>query len=126
MVHEGRGARYASRAQLGLGVLYRDGQGVPQDYVEAAEWFPKTPQTGDADAEYNLTLLYGDGNGMPQDIDQAEQWYRKAAEHGQTDAQVNLGLLLATRSEGFLRQIEEAYFWLDIAAASAYKLLNVG
>ena len=28
-------------AQLFLGLMYDEGQGVPQDYVEAAKWFRK-------------------------------------------------------------------------------------
>ena len=28
-------------AELGLGVLYENGQGVPQDDIEAAKWYQK-------------------------------------------------------------------------------------
>ena len=37
----GRGAtagRRRSDAQHNLGVMYEDGEGVPQDYVESAKW----------------------------------------------------------------------------------------
>ncbi len=106
-------------AQLALGALYKDGQGVPQDYAQAVEWFREAAEQGNADAEYNLGLLYDDGQGIPQDTAQAAAWYRKAAEQGQAEAQYGLGLLLATHAGERIRNLEEAYFWLDIAAARA-------
>ena len=33
-----------ARAQLNLGVMYRDGQGVPQDYAAAVSCYRKTVQ----------------------------------------------------------------------------------
>jgi TPR repeat protein len=37
-------------AQLGLGVMYANGQGVPQDYGQAVVWYRKAADQGDADA----------------------------------------------------------------------------
>ena len=36
------------RAQRLLGVMYTDGNGVPQDYAEAAKWLSKAAAGGDA------------------------------------------------------------------------------
>ena len=41
-------------AQYNLGVLYQQGQGVPQDYAEAVKWYRKAADQGDASAQYNL------------------------------------------------------------------------
>src|SRR5277367_6141684 len=38
-------------AQLGLGVMYANGQGVPQDYAQAVVWYRKAAEQGDADAQ---------------------------------------------------------------------------
>lgn len=84
---------------------------------------PKTQENfasadqGDAAAEFNVGLLYDDGHGVPQDTGQAKVWCRKAAEQGQVEAQNNLGLLLASHAGFRTKDIQEAYFWLDIAAA---------
>jgi TPR repeat protein len=41
-----------------LGLLYRDGQGVAQDYDKACEWFQKAADAGDADAKEALSRLH--------------------------------------------------------------------
>ncbi|NLK41150.1 MAG: sel1 repeat family protein, partial [Planctomycetes bacterium] len=80
-------------AQYNLGVMYANGQGVPQDYKEAVKWFRKAAEQGDADAQFNLGLMYANGRGVPQDDKEAVKWFRKAAEQGDADAQFNLGLM---------------------------------
>ncbi len=40
-----------AQAQLNLGVMYAEGQGVPQDDQEAAEWLRLAPEPGDAAAQ---------------------------------------------------------------------------
>jgi TPR repeat protein len=37
-----------------LGYLYREGKGVPQDYVEAMKWFRKGADAGDGLAMRNV------------------------------------------------------------------------
>jgi TPR repeat protein len=44
-------------AQLCLGHLYEDGEGVPQDYQQAAFWYGKAATQGDADAQSALGQL---------------------------------------------------------------------
>ena len=44
-------------AQLNLGVMYRDGQGVVQDYAKAARFFSLAAAQGDADATAALKRL---------------------------------------------------------------------
>jgi hypothetical protein len=44
-------------AQTALGLMYDQGQGVPQHYVQAAEWFRKAADQGDADAQGNLGFI---------------------------------------------------------------------
>jgi TPR repeat protein len=46
--------------------MYRSGQGVPQDYTEAAKWYRKAAEQGDTEAQYNLGLAYTKGLGAPQ------------------------------------------------------------
>jgi hypothetical protein len=79
-------------AEFELGLLYANGQGVPQDYAQAASWFRKAAEQGNADAQNNLGVLYDKGQGVPQDYTQAASWYRKAAEQGNALAQYNLGI----------------------------------
>jgi TPR repeat protein len=68
-----------TRAQFNLGVMYSEGQGVPQDYAEAAKWYRLSAEQGYAQAQYNLGLWYAQGEGGPRDDVQAHMWFNLAA-----------------------------------------------
>ena len=61
-------------AQTRLGVMYRNGYGVPQDYAEAVRWYRKAAEQGDAGGQLDLGFMYGAGWGVPQDYVQAHMW----------------------------------------------------
>ncbi len=82
-----------STAEFELGHMYDNGQGVLQDYVQAAKWYRKAADQGDARAQLNLGVLYFTGSGVLQDYALAVQWYRKAADQGNARAQNYLGTL---------------------------------
>ena len=46
-----------SEAQFNLGVIYDNGEGVPQDYAEAVKWYRKAAEQGDAAAQSNLGFM---------------------------------------------------------------------
>ncbi len=68
-----------AEAQSNLGVMYSNGQGVPQDYAEAAKWYRKSAEQGHASAQINLAFMYGNGQGVSHDYVQAHMWYNLAA-----------------------------------------------
>ena len=74
-------------AQFNLGLMYAQGDGVQQDYVEATEWFRKAAVQGDSDAQFNLGLMYQRADGVPQDLVEAAHWYRRAAEQADAKAE---------------------------------------
>ena len=66
-------------AQSDLGLMYANGEGVPQDDQEAAKWYRKAAEQGNAGAQYNLGVMYNNGEGVPQDYVQAHKWFHLAA-----------------------------------------------
>src|SRR6516164_3725781 len=82
-----------AQAQFNLGVMYRDGLAVPQDYGTAMGWFRKAADQGFAKAQYELGVMCRDGLGVPQDYGIAIGWFRKAADQGFAVAQYDLGVL---------------------------------
>ena len=74
-------------AQLRLGRLYRDGQGVAADPVAAQDLFARAAERGYADAMFELALLYDSGS-LPggRNGDLVLLWLRRAAERGHPDA----------------------------------------
>jgi len=73
-------------AQFNLACNYRDGKGVAKDMTQAAYWYRKAAEQGDADAQNSLAIRYELGEGVPKDLDQALFWYRKAAAQGSPQA----------------------------------------
>ena len=105
-----------AQAQLHLGVLYANGDGVPQDYAKARQWYEQAAAQGYAMAQYNLGVLYDNGDGVPQDYAQARQWYEQAAARGYAMAQTNLGVLYRS-GHGVPQNDVCAYMWFSLAAA---------
>ena len=103
--------------QYTLGVMYKNGQGVPQDYAEAEKWWRLAAEQGFAHAQYNLGTIYLVGQGVPQDYAEAGQWYRLAAEQGFAQAQNNLGAMYEN-GHGVLQDNVMAHMWYNIASAN--------
>jgi TPR repeat protein len=78
-----------ARAQFYLGMLYENGDGVPEDYEKAREWYEKSAAQGDANAQFYLGLLSAFGRGGPMDLVQAHMWYSLAAGNGHARAALN-------------------------------------
>jgi TPR repeat protein len=81
---------------------------------QAADWYRKAAEQGEAQAQFNLGWLYYTGQGVTQDYRQAADWFRKAAEQGFAKAQYNLGLMYGT-GQGVTQDYIEAHKWWNIA-----------
>ena len=66
-------------AQNNLGLMYKDGEGIAQNYAEAAKWFRKAADQNYDEAYCNLGLLYEEGKGVVKDVIEAVRCYRKSA-----------------------------------------------
>jgi uncharacterized protein len=75
-----------ARAQFYLGMLYENGDGVPEDYGKAREWYEKSAAQGDANAQFYLGLMCAFGRGASMDLVQAHMWYSLAAGNGHARA----------------------------------------
>jgi len=106
-------------AQSNLGLMYRNGHGVPQDFAEALRWYRLAAEQGNYGAQFNLGLMYANGQGVPQDDAEAVRWYRLAAEQGHAAAQSNLGLMYDT-GRGVPQDDAEAVRWYRLAAEQGY------
>lgn len=69
-------------AQYQLGIMYYRGEGVMQDYREAAAWYQGAAEQGDTEAQLNLGLMYAQGLGVSKDYVQAYKWFDLAMLYG--------------------------------------------
>ena len=107
-------------AQYNLGVLYRKGRGVPQDDVQARQWYEKAAAQGQAKAQYNLGTLYLNGGGVPKDYQQALRWFRMAADQGEALAQTKIGIMYDD-GQGVPHDFVQAHKWYNLAATNGDK-----
>lgn len=110
-----------ARAQFELGFMYDRGNGVPQDYKEAASWYRKAAEQGNASAQFYLGQMCDIGKGVAQDYQEAAFWYLKAAEQGEALAQLYLGFLY-DHGQGVPVDRVQAYKWYSLAAAANNKI----
>jgi TPR repeat protein len=82
----------SSAAQLFLGLMHAQGQGVAEDRAAAAEWYRRAADQDNMVAQVRLGLLYGAGNGVARDLVQAHLWAS-----------------LATRRESHVQKMAQAF-----------------
>ncbi len=93
-------ARGGSASAIGrLGLMYKNGQGVAQDYARALEWFRYGSVRSDISAyEYGLALL--NGSGVTQNRSDGEYYINKAANMGYAPAKALVQSWSQTASQG--------------------------
>jgi len=114
-------------AQTTLGSLFSKGQGVTQDYKEAARWYRLAADQGYAEAQLALGQLYEVGQGAPRDEAEAARLFRSAADQGHAAAQYSLAILYVT-GKGVAADVVEAVKWYRLAAeqGDALAQFNLG
>ena len=85
------------------------------NFAEAAEYYRKAAEFGNADAELALGWLYENGKGVGRNYSEAVKWYRKAADQGEPVAQGNLATMYYN-GHGVTRNYSEALKWFHKAA----------
>jgi hypothetical protein len=67
-------------AQVLLGGMYENGDGVGKDIEQAVSWYRKAASKGSSEAAYRLGEIFSEGGGATQDFPAAIEWFRKAAD----------------------------------------------
>jgi hypothetical protein len=108
-------------AQLKLGKLYANGDGVKRDTKAAANYYRLAADQGNAQAQIALGELHEAGQGVPKDIAEAAKWYRKAAEQGNSAGQYALAVMYLMGT-GVPKDDAEALKWYRASADQGYAL----
>ena len=109
-------------AQFLKGLNFASGQGVAQDFVQAAQCYTEAAEQGHSRAQLNLATLYEHGQGVARDEAKALRWLTKAAGLGNAEAQYRLGVQqhLACRTGRLAAAVEgriEALKWVRLSAS---------
>ncbi len=104
--------------QFHLGVMYENGDGVPEDFNEAIKWYRSAAEQGEARAQFHLGLMCYYKN---KDVDYKEafKWFAKAADQGHMGAQFILGEMY-THGYGVPKDYNESIKWYRKAAEQGH------
>jgi len=80
-------------AQSNLGLMYKFGLGVNQDYRAAFNWIRKAAEQGYAKAQNNLGVSSDSGQGVTQDYVQDHKWHNIAGANGEESGRKNRGII---------------------------------
>lgn len=89
----GLAERGDARAQLRLGIMYRDGKGAARDPVTALAWLTRSAGQGQPDAQYIVGNMHFNGEGTVENEARAIAWLRRAAAQGHENAQAALDVI---------------------------------
>src|SRR5215468_9791298 len=102
-----------AEAQMILGKMYLQGQGVLKDSEQAIKLFKASAAQGNADAQFFLGSIYL----LPHtDVAEGVKWLRLSAEQGNQDAQLLLGKAYLQGDKDLPRDPVQAEMWLWLAA----------
>lgn len=92
-----------------------------KQYPDAAAWFEKAANLGNAQAQYNVAICYEDGTGITASQETANSWYLKAAQLGLAKAQNAVGAYYE-KGRGITQSYAEAAKWYQKAADQGYAM----
>jgi len=95
------------------------------NYTEAAEFYRKAAEQGNAKAQFELGNRYANGEGVNKDETKALEWWKKAAEQGLMEAQYNVGLCNYNgyfNGKTMYEDVPTAVKWWKKAAAQGHEL----
>jgi uncharacterized protein len=105
-----------AEAQVRLGLMYRNGWGVPVDYAQAGKWYRLAADQGNAQAQDDLGDLYAEGQGVTKDVTEAAKWEQRAADQGYIGSLSEVASMYAD-GMGVPQDYVRGYMWYRVAAA---------
>ena len=106
-------------AQNTLGLAYKNGRGVPQDYAQAAQWFQEAAEQGNAVAQRNLGMEVSRGAGLKSDRGEPLNGSKNPGQ-GPLRRHNFLGLVLIGRQKLASDEAKDGLAWLKKAVDANY------
>lgn len=110
-------------AQLFMGRMYTEGNGVSINCDRAVEYLKQAAETGNADAAFDLAVFAENGRCAPKNESAALAWYELAAKNGDARAPNAIGIIYLGQRE-IARDLNKAAFWFrrgaNVFDADAY------
>ena len=104
-----------AEAQVSLGFIYGDGEGVAENDQEAVKWFRLAAEQGNVLSQNLLGLQYLlGGMGVVQNYKEALNWFILAAKQGHSGSQSEMARMYE-QGRGATQNFSLAYIWYSLA-----------
>ena len=104
----------SASAQYNLGVMYDEGEGVPEDDKQAVKWYRLAAEQGLADAQTNLGLMYDNGQGVIINYTEAVRLFNLSARQGDEYGMYNFARMYKD-GKGVEEDKIYSYMWFNLA-----------
>lgn len=106
-------------AMFTLGVMWESGEGGPQDFTVAMEWYIKADEAGWFESPSAIGNLYAQGLGVEQDMEKAFEYFMRGVENDDERGYHNAGLCLLN-GYGIAQDNVKAVELLSVAADKGF------
>lgn len=104
-----------AKYQTTLGLMYKEGKGIPKNTQQAIYWLKKAAEQGRADAQLQLGGIYLTEQEV-RDPKKSLYWLEKAATQGEVRAYYGIGIIYATKQD-----FDKASYYYRLACNSGIK-----
>lgn len=105
--------------QVIVGNIYDFGQGVPQDDVQALQWYLMAAERGNTKGQYQAGVLYYRSQGVPQDLIESYRWLTLAAGGPSPGMASDPGQSTGIQAKNLLGDVAASMSAADIAKAKS-------
>lgn len=105
-----------AEAMHNLGLMYINGDGVPQDYHKALSYFQKALENKRINSAYDIGVMYRNGEGVTKDLMRAKEYYLISANNNYSLAQFELAKLY-----GIEQNMQQFQSWAEKAVQNGFK-----
>lgn len=105
--------------QVIVGNIYDYGQGIPQDDIQALQWYLMAAERGNPKGQYQAGALYYRSQGVPQDLIESYRWLTLAAEGPSAGLASDPSQSTTLQARNLLNQVGSEMSAADVAKAKA-------
>ncbi len=107
------------KAAYTLGLMYKNGKGIQQDYKQAFKWFMESATEGNRDAQLEIGDMYYFGQWTAKNYEKSFKWSMKSAKQGNARAQHAIGGMYFY-GRGVKKDYKKAFEWFMKSSGNDY------
>lgn len=124
LLHKLTNTSTVHRFPFELAQMYEEGKGVDQDYKKAAEYYKKSAEKGNNEAQYFIGEMLYQGRNIKRDFKEALKWFRKAAEQGNAEAALRVAEMIC-KGHGIARNLDTAVKQITLSMLAPMDPMNI-